>query len=1179
MTSRLFTLFLLGAHIVFCPAAAHSANDKPNVIMILMDDLGWRDLQCTGSTFYETPNIDKLAARGVMFARTYAAAPICSPTRASLVTGLYPGRIGLTLPSGTDDNEVLDARVQLRAYSYAEWKSKQTAEKPVRGGPQLQKAVQVVSATRLATKFPSIARLFKKNGYRTAHFGKWHLGSEPYSPLDHGFDVDVPHINSAGPPRPGHFGPWPDWQNENGPDNKGRHVDERLAEHASQFIHENKDRPFYLNFWTYGVHIPFQAKPELVKHFEVKADANAGQRNPLYAAMIKHTDDAIGRVWAAVEETGLADKTVIVFMSDNGGVTAGGGKPPGPKDKRITDNAPLRGEKGDVYEGGVRVPGFVVWPGVGKPGTTSDTTFTSIDVLPTLAEICGLRDVPKVDGRSIAPSVAGKPMTSRPFFMHYPHYGNWDNGGHPTTTVVSDGWKLLRFYFDGADQQHRYELYHLDEDVGEHVNLAEQQPERVRAMDKLIDGFLDETKALQPVRNQDYAAAAKDSVKTPNANVFGSPKLRVEVSEKDGSLTITDLRNKRVWQQHRVETDEALKQKVVGFDPTQSEITLECGFAGIRADGRHAVVPARITLRLPRTTSDVEMIVHVDSKDQWLQAAYPYVFVRDGERVSNLYPHCEGLLVPVRKDSPDWLALPDDELYGGVRSYLMCLGLVDESSGEGLLTLLPDIEATSLKWRDVPQGNQTVVAPQFICRTNQGLFDRPWRMTFSFSDSGGYVALAERYREFFVAQGLHKTLREKAVENPAVHEIAGATIFWANARTPKQAADMGQSLHAAGVDRCLFAMCNVPWQKPEDLAYHQEMADSITRIRGLGYHVYRYDQYRDAFEPDPAQGHSHQINTNAWPDKLVMKPDGSRVAAFGPKSGIVCPKHFMPLATQAFDRQFSDFQYSAWFLDCLGSVGFNKEAECFDPAHPCDRYYTRRARSALLEELNRRGILAGTECGLDYLIPHVHWFEGASTLVRWKEYFPLNQPTENIGINDAPGVKSSDRLKAIEQAYPASNPDQTVSIGTRHRIPFYSLCHHDEVVVTWRWEDGMDDPPAHWQLKNLWSVLSGTPPMYRTTAEHIAKYQQQITRTQLYVNDWVKTVAFDAMTSHRFLTGDRTVQESEFSSGRGVVVNFSPIDYALTDQHTVKARDYLIFEITGAGRKYSSPPSPNVFVD
>jgi hypothetical protein len=253
------------------------------------------------------------------------------------------------------------------------------------------------------------------------------------------------------------------------------------------------------------------------------------------------------------------------------------------------------------------------------------------------------------------------------------------------------------------------------------------------------------------------------------------------------------------------------------------------------------------------------------------------------------------------------------------------------------------------------------------------------------------------------------------------------------------------------------------------------------------------------------------------------------------------------------------------------------EAECYDPEHPCDRYFTREARVALLAELNRRGKLASTECGIDYLLPHVHWVEGTSTLVRWKEYFTANQRTEINGINEQSGNNTSNRFAALAKQAPNERPEHTVSMSPRHRIPFYSLCHHDEVIVTWRWEDGMDDPPVYWQLKNLWSVLSGTSPMYRTTADRIEKYREQITRTQHYVNDWVKLVAFDAMTNHRFLTVDRTVQETEFSSGRGVVVNFGDKPYSLSDHHTVQARDYLTFEFTNAGRNYLPPAPPNVF--
>ena len=182
-----------------------------------------------------------------------------------------------------------------------------------------------------------------------------------------------------------------------------------------------------------------------------------------------------------------------------------------------------------------------------------------------------------------------------------------------------------------------------------------------------------------------------------------------------------------------------------------------------------------------------------------------------------------------------------------------------------------------------------------------------------------------------------------------------------------------------------------------------------------------------------------------------------------------------------------------------------------------------------------------------------------------------------LGINDANGSKATDRMAALAKLDPTAKADLTVSISPRHRIPFYCLCHHDEVIVTWRWEDGMDDPPVYWQMKNLWSVLTGTPPMYRTTADRIAKYREQITRTQHYVSDWAREVALDAMTNHRFLTADRTVQESQFSSGRGVVVNFGGKGFTTPDGQVVKARDFVMFRDTKSGRAYQTPPCPNVF--
>ena len=492
-------MVMAAALLPWLSAGASSAPlEKPNVIFFLMDDLGWNDLGFTGSKFFESPNIDRLSKQGVVFTKAYACC-ICSPSRASLLTGLDPARTGMTSPRGGDPLEVLKPFVQPRIYTPEELKDN-SRELPggMKAAPPNQRAMMVVSTSRLSTEFPSVAKIFKANGYRTAHFGKWHVGPVPYSPLEHGFDLDVPHINSPGPIHDGHLGPWRDWAGEDGPQNKGRNIDDCLADHAIKFIQENKGHPFYMNFWSYGVHTPIQARQEIVDYFKAKAPAT-GQNNPVYAAMIKSTDAAFGKIWKAVEDAGLAEKTVLVFYSDNGGVNYG--------TPQITDNSPLRGGKGDVYEGGVRVPGFVIWPGITKPGTKCDLPVNTRDILPTLADICGLKGLPKFDGRSVAPALAGKPMEEKPIFSYMPQY-SW-NGQAPVSTVEMEGWKLFRRYFDGPGRTNSYELYNLKDDPGETINFSRSRPDLVAKLDKLIDENNKETGALIPLANPDYHGAIK----------------------------------------------------------------------------------------------------------------------------------------------------------------------------------------------------------------------------------------------------------------------------------------------------------------------------------------------------------------------------------------------------------------------------------------------------------------------------------------------------------------------------------------------------------------------------------------------------------------------------------------------------------------------------------------------
>ena len=309
------------------------APRKPNIVFILADDLGWRDTSLYGSKFYETPNIDRLAERGMRFSQAYAAAPICSPTRGSIQTGLYPARLGIIQPSCHVPQVVLEQTVAAKA----------TPDR---------KALQPNSLTRLKQEYFTLAEALKGAGYTTGHFGKWHLGPEPYDPLHQGFDVDVPHTSGPGAPG-GYMAPWKfpgkvDFQGA-----PGEHIEDRLSTEASKFIGANKDRPFYLNYWCFSVHGPWDGKPELIEKYRAKADPKNPQHNPLYAAMVKSMDDAVGRLVATLDEAGVAQNTIIVFFSDNGGINWEPGnkgnnqRHPEYLDMPITSNLPLRGCKGN----------------------------------------------------------------------------------------------------------------------------------------------------------------------------------------------------------------------------------------------------------------------------------------------------------------------------------------------------------------------------------------------------------------------------------------------------------------------------------------------------------------------------------------------------------------------------------------------------------------------------------------------------------------------------------------------------------------------------------------------------------------------------------------------------------------------------------------------------------------
>ncbi len=471
--------FLTG--LLALPAVLRAAADvpaalRPNIIFINVDDLGWADVGCYGSKYYETPAIDRLAAEGMKFTDAYAAAAICSPTRAAMLTGRYPARLGLTdyLKGESDEAPIPADRKNPTGYEKQPGRALDTP----------------VNARWLDLDEVTMAEVLKQRDYRTAHIGKWHLGSEDWWPEKQGFDVNLGGCDYGKPPT--YFDPFnrtADNQYKEPPlkgiphlpaRKEGEYLTDREAAEAVNFIRENKDQPFLLNLWHYAVHEPIQAKPELVKKYEAK-EPQGGQKNPTYAAMIESVDQALARIVSVLDELDLASRTVIVFTSDNGGL---GG---------TTSNAPLRGSKGSPLEGGIRVPLIVRWPGVVEPGSVCAVPVNSIDFLPTFAEIAGakLPEGREIDGESLVPLLRGESgLTRQAIFWHFPHYRG---EGLPYSIVRKGDWKLIRRYVND-----RLELYNLREDISEKNNLSASHPEKVAELNAEITEWIKNVGARMP---------------------------------------------------------------------------------------------------------------------------------------------------------------------------------------------------------------------------------------------------------------------------------------------------------------------------------------------------------------------------------------------------------------------------------------------------------------------------------------------------------------------------------------------------------------------------------------------------------------------------------------------------------------------------------------------------------
>lgn len=453
----------------------------PNIIHIMADDLGWRDVGVYGSELYETPNLDRLAERGMVFSDAYAASPLCSPTRAATLTGQTPSRIRITSPTGHLAQVILDPK-----------------EAPA--GPPGYPMTNPGNRSRLPLDSVTISQVLKDAGYATALLGKWHLGHAPYIPESFGFDFVVGGRGTPGPPQSRFFGPW-DPLKDNVPMVEGNpNIDDVLGDHAVDFITENRQKPFFLSFWLYNPHAPFQAKETDIEAFGAAAEAAVFQRSAIMASMVKTIDDNVGKVMEALEAQGLAENTLIIFTSDNGGNMYNR-----PEGENPTNNHPLRAGKGNNYEGGSRVPLIVSWPGVVQPGTLSNAISISYDWFPTFLEVAGLAKPEDwtLDGKSLLPALRGEPFERGPIYSMFPH--TVLATGNVANVWIRDGdWKLLRFFHAGPKQEDILELYNLSWDAGEQDNLVHAHPGVAKRLNDLLTRQLEDEGALLPRRNPNY---------------------------------------------------------------------------------------------------------------------------------------------------------------------------------------------------------------------------------------------------------------------------------------------------------------------------------------------------------------------------------------------------------------------------------------------------------------------------------------------------------------------------------------------------------------------------------------------------------------------------------------------------------------------------------------------------
>lgn len=506
-------------------SALVGAQEKANIIFFLVDDLGWRDLGCYGSEFHETPNIDQFAVESVRFTQAYAACHVCSPTRASIVTGKYPARLQLT-----------------------DWL-------PGRKEFPFQKLSNAAIRQALPLEEVTIAEALKEHGYRTAHIGKWHLGEDPFGPLSQGFDVQIPRWNK-GWPKAGYHGPF---QMDNLASRGGEYLTDRLTDAAEKFIESSKEQPFFLYLSHFAVHDPIEGRNDLVAKYQRKLDTlpstdgpafvlegnpdvdrpltrdelkerlddpgwsgyrvlpdrtvkiKQRQDNVQFAAMVESVDESLGRIRAKLRSLNLEDDTIVILFSDNGGMSAGNfGNPsrvvrPDSLDKAFsTSNLPLRGAKGWLYEGGIREPLIIHWPSRGLRELECDVPVISTDFYPTILEMVGLplRSEQHVDGVSIAPLVSGTGSLDRAaIFWHFPHYSNHGMQS-PGGAVRAEDYKLLEYY-----ENNKVQLFNLRDDIGEQHDLSELKPDITKRLRAMLHTWRESVSAEMMPPNPKYVAS------------------------------------------------------------------------------------------------------------------------------------------------------------------------------------------------------------------------------------------------------------------------------------------------------------------------------------------------------------------------------------------------------------------------------------------------------------------------------------------------------------------------------------------------------------------------------------------------------------------------------------------------------------------------------------------------